>query len=809
MKDDLGFAATLPANEHAVLRAYLNNKAVQQQPLPHARQLCIDFYDVVEEAGLLPPSASQRDEYARKQERFLRTNYPNALQAIDDVRKTRQALSDSSSDREHKRFWWLYGSPRVELRQAWRECTSVAAVGAVGKVWAPTRLDRTDIRSGLPILPMHKLFIAPFKEPAILGVLSAFTTELHVRRTSSTLEERLNFTPAMSMATLAFPWPSVWDETTDAGRVTSLRVDGVEVVRIEACIGGLEQLREKLLNEPAGALGLSTFPSDWGPTKLYNLFDDPNCTHPSIEELRAGHRELLAETLELYGWDGLARAMSEDPDHGWGFSRPWIDGTSRYVPRIEFREALLSHLMQANEDRYWQEINLMLDQVDKLASAHPKVENALRNGIEARKLPAQLEKRGFKKPSTDDALAMLFEGRRQNRWIGAGDDITSVFHWVADTSDAERRHEARAAAKAAGQGLQRRPRAAAASRSGGGSEVDAMTSAPPATPFRRNRPVQQILLDVETPLEASARRRQAAVRKPLRGAERAMMEVATAAVPLGKRDIMSLAELTEQEWSTVRQRLEVDREFARIGVRRGARYVSWSGLLSAVRDVVAATDPAPKSAIINTVGKLDDAIWKRCIGELLERGDIFRHGRGRGTCYSLLADLPRSPTDPDESADIREISEDPDEIAERVLGLIAKAGATGIGKADVVAATGLDDSDWARVRRELMSLECIEQGGKGRGAVYVALADTVDVGLMQTALLILEAIDGAGAGGESEAALCAWYEIGDADWKRIIGVLVSLDFVRVRGRGRKAMYVRGRRPRGWLGALRDACRRPA
>lgn len=91
-----------------------------------------------------------------------------------------------------------------------------------------------------------------------------------------------------------------------------------------------------------------------GMTKTYNLFHDPEeADNPSIERLRALHREMDQAVLAAYGWDQqvtLAYAYlldyEEDEDEGSKRKKPW-----RYRWTDEVRDQVLGLLLELNQQR--------------------------------------------------------------------------------------------------------------------------------------------------------------------------------------------------------------------------------------------------------------------------------------------------------------------------------------------------------------------------------------------------------------------------------------------------------------------------
>ncbi len=344
--------------ERKAVYAYLNNKLVQSQPKPQADGVCVDFYDVLLDAGLL-------DEPAATQLAWLRKHYEFCLGAIDDVRKERQKLASSGSNRVHKEYWWLFGNARPELRRKCRGRESVFAVGRVGKIWVPFFLPRLDPEFALPFCPMDKIYSAPDATPAVVGTSLSALFEQHVRRTGSTLKSDLNFSPDASLTSFPFPWPPHW--SADLGAPATLPASPITDAKFSTGVDALLSIRRGLLEDAAVNLPGIRLPKGWGPTELYNLYDSEKCSAPGIEELRTAHRNLLDVVLREYGWTALADAMAADDGGGWAFENPWIDRTQRYVPKLTYREQMLERLMERNEQRYWEEIDLYMPHVVALA----------------------------------------------------------------------------------------------------------------------------------------------------------------------------------------------------------------------------------------------------------------------------------------------------------------------------------------------------------------------------------------------------------------------------------------------------------
>ena len=345
--------------ERAALRAYLNNDLLQHRRAPLAEAIAVDFYDVLVDAGLL--EAEPEAQLA-----WLEARFPICLGALHGVKAARLALPASASNAKDRARWWMYNSPRPELRRLWADAPSVVLVGAgASKVWCLTRVPRIDPRLELPISPSHTLNVLPSASAAAFAVLQSTVGELFVRRHGSTLKSDLRFTPEYALAAFPFPWPSRCSEAA-RGPWPLPPPAGAEA-RLRPPLEHLLALRQRLLWEPELHLPeLAAAPKRWGVTALYNRFDDPGCDWPALEALRAAHRRLLDLVLAVYADDQtlgeaaatfaeLRRRMRADADRGWAFERPWIDGAPRYIPRQSHRAALEAALLAANRARYEQE----------------------------------------------------------------------------------------------------------------------------------------------------------------------------------------------------------------------------------------------------------------------------------------------------------------------------------------------------------------------------------------------------------------------------------------------------------------------
>jgi len=360
-----GSLEDVPLRERSSLRAHVNNKSLQQNPSPKSNRIVIDFFDDLVKAGLdsLDPTALTTSSEAQLE--WLQVNRPYLLNQLKTVpagsyskalslegfRKSLPQNSDNGMDRE---YWWRHLRPRVGLRSRWKGLDFVTVFGRVSKVWALARVLKLDPTTGLTICPTSSLNVSPNQSLAFFGTLSSFLFEAHVRRESSTLNTSLSVSPTDSIPTFPVPWKPTWDSTE--GRPTITQVPAKTEQNLGYITDRILEHRQSILDDPQShGVPDDKVNSQWGPTKLYNMYDDPDQSFDSIETLRALHEELLERVLDEYGWDDLV------PDIEWGFDTPWLDRTSRYVPDLKTRRALFGRLETLNEERYEEEIQMILD----------------------------------------------------------------------------------------------------------------------------------------------------------------------------------------------------------------------------------------------------------------------------------------------------------------------------------------------------------------------------------------------------------------------------------------------------------------
>ena len=169
-----------------------------------------------------------------------------------------------------------------------------------------------------------------------MACLQSRCHDVWARFFSSTLEDRLNYSPSDGFET--FPFPENFE--TDA--------------KLEAVGKEYYEFRAALMVK-----------NNEGLTKTYNRFHDPNETAPDIQKLRELHAAMDRAVLDAYGWTDLKPTCEflldyeeEEEDTGdpelFAAARrkkkPW-----RYRWPDDFRDEVLARLLELNKQRAEQE----------------------------------------------------------------------------------------------------------------------------------------------------------------------------------------------------------------------------------------------------------------------------------------------------------------------------------------------------------------------------------------------------------------------------------------------------------------------
>ena len=254
-------------------------------------------------------------------------DWPDLLKIIEEkVKPERAKLGDNADARRRKEKWWLWGRYTPSLFAAMSFRKRVLAVSRISQHGSFTFLPSKMVFS-------DSLVIFPLESFASFGVLHSRIHEVWLRFFSSSLEERLRYTPSDCFETFPFPYEFESNALLEAGR-------------------NYYEFRADLMIR-----------NNEGLTDTYNRFHDPNETQADILRLRELHATMDSAVLQAYGWSDIAEQArceflldyeDEEDDSENSSSRrrkkPW-----RYRWPDEIRDEVLARLLVLNAGRAQEE----------------------------------------------------------------------------------------------------------------------------------------------------------------------------------------------------------------------------------------------------------------------------------------------------------------------------------------------------------------------------------------------------------------------------------------------------------------------
>lgn len=245
------------------------------------------------------------------------------LPAIYNVLKAkvwmeRMRLPDNQNNKPLKRRWWAYQAHRPELYRLLKQMKRCILHAEISPHLAFQMAETGPIfiKTAIVICEQHY---------SALAVLQSRVHEIWARFFSSTLEDRLRYTPSDCFET--FPFPSNYE--TDA--------------TIEAVGKTYDDHRAALMVE-----------ADEGLTKTYNHFHDADDRGDAIQTLRDLHDEMDRAVLRAYGWPDLADELrpvflteETEDDHTY---------QGRFFWPADQRDRVLARLLALNAEQHAEEV---------------------------------------------------------------------------------------------------------------------------------------------------------------------------------------------------------------------------------------------------------------------------------------------------------------------------------------------------------------------------------------------------------------------------------------------------------------------
>jgi hypothetical protein len=288
-------------NSASRIQPYIGGEEIVTDPRQSYHRFAINLSDLEE--------LQARDQYALLMDIVERK-----------VRPGRQLLRDTVDGIRLKKRWWTFNRSRPEMYQAIAGFDRVLACSQVAVHLAVARLPAN-------LLFANYVIVFAFRNMAPFTVLQSGIHEIWTRFFSSTLEDRLRYTPSDCFET--FPFSGGFESSPELEAVGQAYYDSRATLMIAR-------------NE--------------GMTKTYNRFHNRADTSADIQHLRELHAAMDRSVFEDYGWhDLVARAEpifldeTNEDDHTYQGRLFWP---------LEFRDEVLSRLLALNAERNDEEIRL-------------------------------------------------------------------------------------------------------------------------------------------------------------------------------------------------------------------------------------------------------------------------------------------------------------------------------------------------------------------------------------------------------------------------------------------------------------------
>ena len=240
-------------------------------------------------------------------------DWPQLLAIVEEKAKPERDVQNRKALRER---WWHYAEKRPGLYSAIDGLKRVLVISRVSQQAAFTFLPQDMVYA-------ESMIVFPFETYAAFCVLQSRPHEIWARFFSSSLEDRLRYTPSDCFETFAFP--KNWESHPS----------------LEAKGKAYYDFRTALMIE-----------NEEGMTKTYNRLHDPDQRDPRIAELRELHATMDRAILDAYGWADIPTDCEflldyEIDQETWGRrKKPW-----RYRWPDKVRDEVLARLLALNAER--------------------------------------------------------------------------------------------------------------------------------------------------------------------------------------------------------------------------------------------------------------------------------------------------------------------------------------------------------------------------------------------------------------------------------------------------------------------------
>jgi hypothetical protein len=244
--------------------------------------------------------------------------YPELLRIVEERVKPERDCLTGLGDNRNREYWWQFGAYRSGMREAIVPLQRVLARSRVSELHAIVFVPKGYVYGDATV-------VFAFDDEYHFALLQSNIHEVWLRKQASSLRTDIRYTPTDCFDT--FPFPPIEYEYMAKGK---FRLEDMpQIFQKAAQIGAAyhEHRRQVMLTR------------QFGLTKTYNLFHNPDCQDADIIRLRELHIEMDRAILLCYGWDDL--------NLGHDFHKN-DRGQIRFTVSPEARRELLRRLIDLN-----------------------------------------------------------------------------------------------------------------------------------------------------------------------------------------------------------------------------------------------------------------------------------------------------------------------------------------------------------------------------------------------------------------------------------------------------------------------------
>lgn len=244
--------------------------------------------------------------------------YPELLRIVEERVKPERDCLTGPGDKRNREYWWQFGAYRSGMREAIAPLQRVLARSRVSELHAIVFVPKGYVYGDATV-------VFAFDDEYHFALLQSNIHEVWVWRQASSLESRNRYTPTDCFDT--FPFPPIEYEYMAKGKCRLEEMPQIFQKAAQIGTSYHEHRRQIMLTR------------QFGLTKAYNLFHDPDCQDADIIHLRELHIGMDQAILSCYGWDDL--------NLGHNFYKN-DRGQTRFTVSPEARRELLRRLIDLN-----------------------------------------------------------------------------------------------------------------------------------------------------------------------------------------------------------------------------------------------------------------------------------------------------------------------------------------------------------------------------------------------------------------------------------------------------------------------------